>query len=95
MQNYDQYTYRVLSMIVRNFNRILLFGAVRETFLEQPLFQDPTKPTQEQIFSEGLQELEAYGKDKDDENLVFEGHEIKGLKMDDLWEVIKHNFKID
>lgn len=82
-------------MVVRNFSRVLFIGAARETFLEQPLFQDPNKPTQEQIFSEGLTQLEGYAREHEDSNLQFEVLEMKGLRMHEMWEIIQTTFKID
>ncbi|KRX10829.1 P-loop containing nucleoside triphosphate hydrolase [Pseudocohnilembus persalinus] len=55
LQQNDIYSFKIIRMLLKNFYRIYIFGAMRDEFIEKPVLQQPDYPNQEQICIDEVQ----------------------------------------
>lgn len=67
---------------------------MRDEYVEKPIFENIEDRSTEEIYENGIFKIEQILCDEDKEGR-YRAVDLKSLKIEDLWEIIKNIFKVN
>jgi hypothetical protein len=95
LQACDAITFKIIRSLLKYFKNIFFVGALRDSYIEKPIFAPPSYPSQEDIYTKyGIEKIMEIIKDRS-EDIKELTIVVENIPQSYLWDFVKTRFDIE